>query len=247
MKHEGKSEAVRNCVKGALFIEIPKDSKLKMQNCEDVCVIVEEKVKKQLKDSACVIGAGKDKAGFYDEKLKAVLKDAVVTASLRLYGVMQTNFMKFRRNAQARPARRKVHRDTLNSVISCVRKQTVKVFVIWTGMEKLWRIKLRTGFLGLLTPSLKFCRKFQALNLRVMHQCLVSILLYSISTKYSRQQYLKSVSYLSRALKKVEKRQLEFSFIQVKQSVVPVKPSRSYSVYFMVAALVTSILILFYL
>lgn len=218
-----------------------------MQKCEDICVSGLEKVKKQERDLGYMIKSDKQCGEIYDEESKRVIKDAVVTARLRLYGVLQTNFMKFRRNVQALPVRRKVHRDTLNSVISCVRRQTVHVFVIWLGVEKLWRIQLRTGFLRLLTPSLPLKRKFKALTLRMTHQCLVSILLYSNSLKYSKEQYLKSSIYLSRTLKRVQKRKLKFSLSRIKQSIVPIKSNWNYSTISLISVLIVSILMYFIL
>ena len=235
IRQAGKWKSGREFVKEALFIDILDDRvMLKMQNCGSVGVDAVGQGKRNRDKSKGLLDTCKN----WEEGSIKVLKDVVITAKLRVYGMLQTNFMRFRRNIQGLPLREKrKSKDSLNYLIFCVRKQTRQAYDVWNVVEKMWKKKLRLGFVNISRVRNEWVRKVRLLYLRALQNHFTSIVLYSIKTKYRKQEVSLSSKRVFRIVGRFYKSQLKVSFsiwrnLKNTDSVVP-KQSRhlkSYSI-----------------
>lgn len=239
IRQAGKWKSGKDSVKEALFIDVLNDRKiLKMQNCESFGV----NAVKQRKNNKKEIKGSFDVCKNWKESSIKVFKDVVITAKLRVYGILQTNFMRFRRNVQGLPFRKRKNKDTLNYVIFCVRKQTKLAYDVWNSVEKMWKKKLRVGFVGISRVRNEWFRKVKILYMRSLQNYFTSILLYSIRTKYRKQQVFLSSMRISTIFKRSEKKQLKISFFKLrnlKNLLVPMQNQylRASMLAFLIAAL----------
>jgi hypothetical protein len=105
-------------------------------------------------------------------KNQRLLRETLISANLRYFGLKRAFFYKFLRFSKQTQKKQKINKDTLNWVIALSRKEAVSAMIIFQGILKLFKNKKKLIFNNL---SLKISKKLRILFGNIIKRQLLEV------------------------------------------------------------------------